>query len=171
MSGVLIPGNAETPINQCTDAIPPESGVLFLGNSVYFTRQLSFSILEVRGKDFISIEKIGDGIYLSADIFSSDKRIIAQIRRNQFDINPNNYFRLERPNTHSLAVYDQQAKIVLNVDYINYRAIKLLGIFHIPIRDRSPIIIKEDEQIINGVINSEACLGNLQVGGTAITVN
>lgn len=149
-TGVLLPDSAQIPPNPC-EALPPDAMALFLGNSAVYTRQFPYTVFRVAGQDLLSIDKAKEakeGISVSAKIFSSDRRIVAEIIKNKFHINPNNYFRLERPDKHSLVVYDQQATKVLSVYYLNPTSIKLLGIFHSP--NRYPIVIEEDKQKIVG---------------------
>jgi|GEM_PF-5370129 len=97
-----------------------------------------------------------------AKFFSRDGKIVAELKDNKFYINPNNYFRQERPSDHILKVFDQQAQEVLNVEFINPQVIKLLGIFYLP--NRAPIIIKDSMQILGGIQMSNNCFGENNVG-------
>jgi len=71
-----------------------------------------------------------------------DGKIVAELKENQFHINPSNYYRIEKPNEHALVVYDAQGNEALNVYFLNPAAIKLTGRFYFP--KRQPIIITED---------------------------
>ncbi|MBI3609745.1 MAG: hypothetical protein HY204_03475 [Nitrospirae bacterium] len=144
MSGVLQPANDPTPITRCN--IPSNFFTVYIGKSAFFSDQFPHTVLRVASEDLISFGKEADAIYLTAKIFSADHRIVATIDKNKFDINPNNYFRIERPDSHTLIVYDQQARQVLNVRYLNSSSIKLIGTFHFP--NYEPIIIGEDKVMI-----------------------
>jgi len=82
------------------------------------------------------------GMLVNAKIFSLDGRIVADIENNEFHINPNNYFRQERPDNHRLIVYDQQGVAVLNVHYLNRKAVRILGTFLRP--GYEPVVVRED---------------------------
>jgi hypothetical protein len=156
--GVLIPDNATTPPYDC-GAVPPDAMIIFLGNSVaYQINPFPINIFTVAGQSFLSIDKIKDNLYISAKIFSYDSKILAEIRDNIFYINPNNYFRIERPNKHTLVVYDQQSRKVLDIYFINSKSVKILGIFNIP--NRIPIVIEEEKQKIEGGTYEKNCFGH-----------
>lgn len=160
LSGILIPDNKPTPDNPCGD-IPSNAIALFLGNSVAYTSKFPHTVIEVVDQDLLVIDKQEEKIMISAKFFSRDGKIVAELKENKFYINPNNYFRLERPDDHNLIVYDQEAQEVLNVKFINPSTIKLLGIFYFP--NRSPIIIREDVQIFGGLRMSNCGFGENKV--------
>ncbi len=155
MAGVLVPDNAPTPPYNC-GAVPPDAMILFLGNSVaYQIKPFPIDIFTVAGKSFLSIDNIIDKLFISAKIFSSDSKIVAEIKYNKFYINPNNYFYIERPNKHTLVVYDQQSRKVLDIYFINSKTVKILGIFNIP--NRMPIVIEEEKQKIGIATSENSC--------------
>lgn len=152
--GVLTPNNKPTPPNPC-GSIPPNALVLFLGDSASYTTAFPHTVIEVGQEQILIINKEKDKITLSAKLFSRDGKIVAELKDNKFFINPNNYFRIDRPNFHTLIVYDQEAKQILNVEYINPSVIKFLGIFYLP--NRLPIIINEDWQEFGTRLRLSAC--------------
>lgn len=107
--------------------------------------------------DLLSINKTPDGLAVSAKIFSADEKIVAELEDNEFHINPNNYFKIKRPDSSTLVVYDQKADIVLNVRFLNPHAIRVSGVFRAP--QRKPIIINNDE-VIPLFGKSTICFGN-----------
>jgi hypothetical protein len=115
----------------------------------------------VRKESVLSIGKSGSGMTVSAKVFSRDGRIVAQIVDNGFFINPNNFFRRERPDKSTLVVYDQEGRQVLVVRYLNPSAVKILGIFNFP--GISPIIIEENQQAFEGVVVSRYCFGSNRI--------
>jgi hypothetical protein len=105
MSGVLLPGNEPTPSSSCRK-VPSDVMMLFLGNSVVFNKGFPHAVLTVHGQTVLSMRKLDKGITVSAKVFSADGRIIAEIKDNEFFINPNNIFRREFPDKSTLVVYD-----------------------------------------------------------------
>jgi len=156
-SGILTPDSKPMPENHACHKIPDKAIALFFGNSVAYTSTFPHTIIEVGGQPLLSIDKKNENITISAKFFSSNNRIVAELKENEFYINPNNYFRIEKPNEHSLIVYDQQGDKILNVHFINSSAIKILGRFYLP--NRSPIIIDEDIQSYGGLKMSGNCFG------------
>ncbi|HEY0375986.1 MAG TPA: hypothetical protein VGC87_03430 [Pyrinomonadaceae bacterium] len=152
LRGLLIPANDPTPPNPCLGApfeISPKAVFIFFGNSAAFTDRLRITAIRFVGKDLISLSRTPDGLNVSAQVFSEDGRIIAEIEDNEFHVNPNNYFKVKRPDESTLIVYDQQNNPVLNVRYLNPSAIKILGVFHSP--NREPVVIEEEKLILPGM--------------------
>jgi len=142
LSGILTPDKKPTPPSPYTGDIPKNAVALYLGNSVFYTDKFPHTVIEVGKEQAIVINKKEDKITISAKLFSRDGKIVAELRENKFYINPNNYFRIERPNEHTLIVYDQESNQILNVEYLNPYVIKFLGRLYFP--NHMPIIITED---------------------------
>ena len=156
--GYLVPANEPNPHNLCDPAPPAGAMLFYLGNSVFWqTEQNTYTVIRLLNpqEDLFTIRKTSKGIYLNITIRSRNGRIVAEIIDNEFHINPNNYYRRERPDVSSLTVYDQEGNAVLNVHYINATAIKILGVFNSP--DQLPIVIQENRQAIPPVIWSANC--------------
>jgi hypothetical protein len=158
--GELLPAKDPTPPNPC-GKIPSDAIALFLGNSAVFGNTFPHTVLMVRNENVLSIGKSGPGMTVSAKVFSRDGRIVAQTIDNEFFINPNNFFRRERPDKSTLVVYDQEDRQVLRVRYLNSSAIRILGIFNFP--GISPVIIDEDQLVLSGRVVSHFCFGNNRV--------
>lgn len=141
--------------------MPDRAIALFLGNNIAYTTSFPHTVIEVGGKPLLIINKGKEGTTVTAKIFSQDGRIIAELKDNKFYVNPNNYFRIGRPNLHSLIVYDQQGEQALNVAFLNQAAIKLLGRFYFP--KRPPIIIEEEWMTIGGSRISNGTFGENRV--------
>jgi len=155
-SGLLSPDHRPTPPNPC-GAIPRQALVILLGNSAAYSSQPSHNVLKVKNDVVISFERLEGRIAINAMVFSRDGRIIAEIQRNEFFINPNNYFRKERPTPHCLKVFDQEGRLVLDVDYINSKAIRIGGIFNHPGYPQ-PVIISSK----SGAFSGANCFGENQ---------
>jgi len=160
MSGELIPASKPTPPNTC-GTIPPNAIALFFGNSVAYTSSFPHPVIEVGNQKLLVINKKGNRITISAKFFNRDNRIVGELKDNRFYINPNNYFRIERPNEHSLIVYDQEDNQAINVEFLNPSTIRLLGRFYLP--NRRPIIIDEERQTFGGTEMSGNCFGENRV--------
>jgi hypothetical protein len=154
--GVLIPDNKPTPTEPCSN-IPPKMIAMMCGNCVTYTGHLPHIVLRVGDKDLLIINKEQNRIIVSGRFYSSDGRIVAELKDNYFAINPNNYFRIERPDHHRLVVYDQKGDQILNIEYINAMFIKLLGTFYVPNHD--PVIFDENGIHIGTINYSGMCLG------------
>jgi hypothetical protein len=162
--GLLIPSTEPTPPNPCKDPPPKEALLLFLGKSLMFAGRSPFPAITIANEPLLIIERTPDGIFLTVTIRSQDGRVVAQVIKNEFHINPNNYYRMERPDRHTLAVFDQQGNPALSVKYLNPAAIKITGIFQA--QGRPPVIVTEDQLILpgNNVFSSPCLGGRLEMG-------
>lgn len=152
LSGFLTPADEPTPENPCSPHVPPDAMLLLIGNSASYTTHFPHTVIRIKGENVLTVDNEGGRIAVSAKVFSRDGRIVAEIKRNQFFVNPNNYFRIESPDVHSLIVYDQEDRAVLNVRYLNPHTIQFLGILNHPVR---PLIISRRE----GVFRNTVCFG------------
>jgi hypothetical protein len=163
ISGMLVPDNAPTPPYPCPKVIPEDEIKIFLGKNILgYQSKFPLTILRIAGEDLLSVNKTKKGFLVSAKVFSYDGNIVAQIEDNKFYIKRDNYFRLERPNKHTLVVHDQQARKVLDFYYINPTTIKITGIFSLP--NRRPIIFDEEEGLSGGGYNYTGCVGKMGQG-------
>jgi hypothetical protein len=158
-SGVLLPGTKEIPKGNVE--IPEGAMAIFLGNSIAYTRSFPHTVIEVGRDPALVINKIGANLAVFAKFFSEDGRIVAELKENQFYVNPNNYFRIERPSDHCLIVYNQKGQQALNIEFLNPFAIKLLGRFYFP--GRQPIIIEEEWFSYGGMRFSKFVAGENRV--------
>ncbi len=150
--GVLVPANKPMPPNPCEGLGPPDAFFIFLGNSASFTTRFPHTIIRIGSDNILTVDKKEDQISVSARVFSRDGRIVAAIKDNEFFINPNNYFRRERPDPHTLVVYDQMNQKVLDVEYLNSRGVRFLGVFNHPNRR---VVISSTE----GIFRNTICTG------------
>jgi hypothetical protein len=160
-SGLLRPASEPTPPTPCSQ-IPKEALILLLGISASYTTTSNHTFLRVAGEDLLSISRKSGDITVSAKIYSADRKIVAQIIDNNFHINPSNYFRRERPDQHTLAIFDQRGERVLFIRYLNFSAVKILGKFHTA---RGIVQISEEEVLVPGMGRlTRFCFGNSAVG-------
>jgi hypothetical protein len=162
-SGVLVPDNKPIPANlACKEQIPAGDLILILGNSVAFTNTFPHTVIEIENQPLLVVDKQRNSITIMARFFSDDGRIVAELKGNKFFVNPNNYFRIERPSKHVLTVYDQRGNQALSVEFLNPSTIKLLGRFYY-LPNRPPIIINEGFQDIGRGRFSGNCFGRNRV--------
>jgi hypothetical protein len=166
--GMLVPARMPNPPvpASCHAPIPDNALRVYLGDSLGYFVGPKITVVNIAGQPLLSIEKKDKGMSINARIYSRDKRIVAEIRDNQFQINPNNYFHRERPNKHTLVVYDQEGEEVLNVDYLNPSAVQITGRFFYP--NKAPVMIGATSITIAGNTISQGCFGEVR---TLISVN
>jgi hypothetical protein len=118
-SGVLIP--ADDPIELvCGRPIEGDEAIFLFGDTAVKFRNWPITILRIGHKRMITMDTSQDGsVTISADIYSSDGKIITEIAKNAFDINRNNIFTKERPDDSTLSVTDQYGQRVLYIRYKN----------------------------------------------------
>ena len=164
--GVLRPANEASPPTSCPQ-IPKDAIILLLGASTAYTTASHSTVLKVAGEDLLSIDRQEGGITVSATLYSRDRKVVAKIRDNVFEVNPSSYFQREPSDRHTLIVSDHEGQRVLNVRHINSSAIKILGKFHTA---KGVVQIGEDVALLPGLGTlSRFCFGNN--GGVGININ
>ena len=151
-SNVLTHGNGPTPpvkfptvpieFNYKPAVIPDSAMILFLGNAVAWTSTFPHSVITQAGEDLITINRSNDGIVISAKFFDKTGKIVCEIVDNAFHLNNNNVFRMERP-PHGLKVFNDEARCVLEVDFINEHAVRFFGDFYL--RNGLHVIMTPDQ--------------------------
>jgi len=161
LSGLLVPGTEPDPPvpESCTRFGPLPSNALkvYLGGNLGYTTSDEVTVLNVRGTDVIDLRRTSEGLAFNAKTYSEDGKIIAQIVDNRFFISPGNSFRIERPTTHSLVVYDLRERKVMDINYINPLSLRVLGIFEVP--GTLPLIVSENELSFGGIHSTGSCFG------------
>src|ERR1700751_397843 len=106
-------------------------------------RTTQANVLVMRGEDVLSVRRVSNGLAVFAKVASDDGRVVAEIVDNRFYINPNNFLRMDQPDSHSLVVYDQKGNKVLDIKYLNPRSVRILGEFRAP--GAVPLFITSDQ--------------------------
>jgi hypothetical protein len=75
-----------------------------------------------------SLERNKNGLLISMRIKNIDETIVAEIIRNKWKINPNNYFN-KNFDSHTLEVIGQDGLIYLQIEYLDVTTIRIGGIF------------------------------------------
>ena len=135
LSGVLLPdANGKRPVFRFP--IPDDELVARVGGSTMHSKGKSFVAVRWADEDVVTVHSTGDGLTISARVYSADGRIVADIENNEFTVNPNNYFKIKRPDRSTLVVYNQTDEECLNVKYVATRYLTITGIFYKPGRGK-----------------------------------
>ena len=147
--GELVPGNEPTPElpSPLPPGIPRDMVFLFLGNNVIATDYSESLVLSKGEESFLSISIKSGKMYITADLFDSNNNRIAKIIQNEFQANPDYAFNPKQPDAHSLVVRDMQGVEVLNVRFLNPRAIRISGRFHMQ-GYSEPVVVMQDGALI-----------------------
>ncbi len=161
--GTLWPSNDPLQNSKCfrDNMVKTDALAVDLGTNVSWSTQFPFTILQCKGRDLLWVDKISGRLAIFAKIYSTDGKIVAEIKNNRFYINPNNYFRRVRPDKHTLIVYDQSGQEVLNIRFKSPSVFKVTGIFNFP--GVNPIIVTDKSiKTINSVFSGN-CVGQCKV--------
>lgn len=141
----LYPGSEEIPVNGCPSDML-ESRTLFLfGNSGTgsLVKHFPHTIVSIESEKLIpeclkecSVLSVGrndedSSIYVVMDVRDKDNKVIVQLDDKGFHINPNNYYEFTRSDRSSLSVKDQEGNTVLDIHYLNPKAVKVNGTLYI----------------------------------------
>lgn len=136
---VITPGSKPRP--KTHQSVPDDKFLLILGDFLAWKSDLPMVALMQRDEPLIRLNKEPHGMSLSAKFFSADGKIVAEIDRNEIHPNPANFWRIKR-SAHRLIVFNDEAKVVMDVQYLNPRTVKILGKFFA--RGGYPIELAED---------------------------
>jgi hypothetical protein len=171
LSGVLLPANDPTPDHPCIaqfasspSSLPLDAVGIFYGSSAsWLNKNSRHVVVQIGSEDILAINRTPAGVSVSARVFSADSRIVAEITNDEFFVNPNNYFRISRPDRHSLMVFDQTGTQVLSVRFLNPRVVTVLGVFRHP-SITSPVVIAERDVTWKGLKMWNNCSVDSGVG-------
>lgn len=141
--GSLVPASDPTPNNACSNSPfrQKDDYTILLGNEAAFFKSFPHTVIAVHRKIpllWLTLDKNG-GIEVNADIRSPDMKLIAKLRQNRFDVNPNEIFTKERPDFSTLRVTDSYGNEVLRIRFLNPHTISVTGVLFYP--GVAPIII------------------------------
>lgn len=160
LKGLLVPGDEPDPPlpSSCSrlHPVPPDTIRVYLGGNAGYTTSDDITVLNVKGIDLLGLRRTSKGLAINAKTFSDDGKAIAEIVDSRFYINPNNYFRIDKPDNHSIVVYDLQDRKVMDIKYINSHSVRVLGIFQVP--GAPPLIVDEDQLSFGGIHVLGSCL-------------
>ena len=159
LKGLLVPADEPDPPlpDSCyrLQGVPSDALRVYLGGNGAYATTDHVTVLTVKGTDLLDLRRTPNGLAINAKTFSEDGKIIAEVIDNRFYVNPGNFFRMEKPDTHSIIVYDTSDRKVLDIRYINSHSVKVLGIFQVP--GAPPLIVGERELSFGGLHATESC--------------
>lgn len=154
LHGQLMPANDPDPKHRCKE-VPPGDLKIFLGENLFWSNpNKQVTALSIDGQDIIVLTEESGGVFLSANLYREDRRVVAKIVRNQFEINPNNYFKLDRPDRHELNIFDKNNRRVLHVRFLNETTFMVEGVFYGP---KKKVEVTQDEVIVGDSHFSGIC--------------
>ena len=122
-----------TPAEESTPWVPDDAFSLMLGDDLQVLACSSEHRVLYKGNAVFLKMRITDGALLvSASIADSTGERVVTIIDNQFQASHDRAFHPVQPDGHSLVVRDMSGHEVLNVRYVNRRAIRIVGRFHLP---------------------------------------
>jgi len=149
--GWLYPANDPLPADVNRRQIPPDLFLVFLGNVVSGNSSFPYTVLQVKDRKIIVLERAEDGaIGISMDVYSMDGKIIARIEKGRFIVNKNNILDMERRDQSSLRIIDEEGNKVLGIRYFNPRAIWIDAILYCP-GLRNPVILKGSDLRVSNI--------------------
>ncbi len=156
--GILYPGNLPMPHSRCQ--IAQNEVALFAGNNVHKGQHFNNTILMIGGEEIIGVEAAeGPALKLRVlRIFDDHDDIIARVDQNRIWLHPN--ARKSRPDRSTLIVYDHKDVQVLNLKFLNPRAIAVTGIFRA--RGMSTVVITDRGIEANGFTAAGDCIWNVR---------
>jgi hypothetical protein len=114
---------------------------MLLGGFVFYAKILPHDFILVGDESMLSLGKKGNDLWMSAKLFDSQGIIVVEIVENQFFLNKDNYFRIDRtPNR--LVVYSKEAIPVIDLEYLNPTTFRLSGNWFI--RNKTHLIASKD---------------------------
>lgn len=122
--GWLLPANEWVP-PVCGNNLGLEYKTLWIPGMPVAAAGFPITIIKIFNEDLLSIGIVENALAVSAKIFSPDGRSIAIIKDNEFTVNMNNVMKKENPDFSTLVVFDQYAREVINVRYMNPKVIRI----------------------------------------------
>jgi hypothetical protein len=119
-----------------------------LGMNLVETRKTNpLPIIRWNGTNLLSVRVTEDGASVSGQFRSDDGRIVALLENNRFVLG-GEAFNPRRPDRHTLIVYDQRNREVLNIRFMNKSSFDVSGVVRTP--DGGVIELSEQGVVVNG---------------------
>jgi hypothetical protein len=129
--GELLPANDESPPLPKNE--PKNTITLMLGDDLrVLAAQSQNHVFSKQGVPFLSIGIKKGAMRISTSIMDSDNKNVVRIIDNEFQANPERAFNPKQPDSHSLVVRDIKGIEVLNIRYLNPKAMRIVGRFQVP---------------------------------------
>jgi hypothetical protein len=143
--GELVPGNDPSP--PLPPGVPNNTIQLWLGDDLrVLAANAQNFVFSKAGRSFLSVGITNGLMRINATVMDSNNRHIIRIIENEFQASPEYSFNPRQPDEHSLVVRDADGNEVLNIRFLNPRAMRIVGRFHIPGLSE-PVLILPSEGI------------------------
>ncbi|MGD0207680.1 MAG: hypothetical protein ABSC89_08770 [Verrucomicrobiota bacterium] len=147
LHGVLMPANEPDP-RPAPSSIPHTAVKIFLGNLLSYqtTIDAEHTVMVINGQRLVWMHRTSNGLYVSADLIRADGRIIATLRNNKWEINPNIYCE-PKNDRHEISITDGEG-IVFRCRYLNENAVQIEGRFLRP--GFAPVLVTSNQVFVDG---------------------
>jgi len=144
--GVLLPASdPDPPFREDPFCSPKNGDFKLIVGTIMWLKPTAPSILQI-GFSWVDVRQSGSGIYVDAQLFAEDGRIMAKIEDNKFSVNQNNTFDVGGDRS-TLIVHDDHDREVLNVRFMNPTTIRIYATFPLS----QGMSIMANEAGINGI--------------------
>jgi hypothetical protein len=145
--------------------VPDDKFLLILGDFLAWKSGLPMVALMQREEPLIVLNEEPTGMSLSANFFNAEGKIVAEIDRNEIHPNPEKFWRLKKT-AHRLTVFNDEAKVVMDVQFLNPLTVKIVGQFFA--RNGVPVVLSEDGIQLGASYLVESGAG--ECGGAALSI-
>lgn len=132
--GILVPDSLPSPsLSRAQERADeePEAFRVFLGPvlAMLGKDEMSTVVLSLRDRDIITLRREREQVLLDVRFTSEDGNASGRLVDNRLTDNPENYFRIERPDRHTLIVRDLRGIQVFKAHFVNLKNLILVGVF------------------------------------------
>ena len=168
----LVPAGDSYYQDQCSDSIPAGALVFYLGNSTAYIpldsteyqSRSPMTVLLTSNVPVLKLERVADGLFVSANIMSKDRQFALTVERNNLISSVSNSWYQFRSDKSTFAIYDEHDEEILYVRYMNSSAVKVRGVFGSP--GKHTIVITASDIMIPSLNQtiSKLCIGSIAGG-------
>lgn len=136
LHGRLLPSDEVTPPNSCSDLGVGTTGdgvLVLMGFATSYVDSFPHTVISVDEQPRLVVNRDADkSVWLALDILGADNKVIAELGRDGFHVREHSYFKFSRNDRSSLEIIDEYGQEVLNVRYVNPRAIWINAVLRYP---------------------------------------
>lgn len=154
-TGFLVPANDPMPQVCQQEEVPSGETRIYAGGGMSVVNpNVPYSLISIAGHKLLWVTTSRDGISISGRIYDSDGAL-AILTNNHFKTSRNLGFKPERPDRHTLIVYNKWDRTAFSIRFLNPEAVKVGGTFFYP--GYPPVIIDNDSIKIGHVTMQGNC--------------
>jgi hypothetical protein len=133
LEGWLSPANDPIPANAC-DKAPEGALKILLGNfGAAYTTKFPATVLSIDAKPILTVDRNNKGeLAISTDIYDQQDQIVTEIKDNKILISSDVFEHLRMDYNRLTIVIKHKKEKVLDINYMNPKALKIFGIFRTP---------------------------------------